>query len=152
MVYAIDKWQNLLLGLIASMALTVPAWGATPQDTKPMLLSMQSIQDASHGGVVAVVTVTSAQLEHAGTRSQQARITAKIERLLHGQAGSDITLVRFSSGTDTVLTLHHSYVVAAINNATYAPALELVEAVEVNPQDNAAIEANLALLTKAAAQ
>ena len=120
-----------------------------------MILSEQAIRDTANNGAIAVITVFSTEIELPGTRSQRTRITAKLVRTLHGTTGADgatVQLVRYSSGNDTILQPGKSYVVAALALPRWAPALELVDFVPVDPADAAAVEANAAAVKKALAK
>jgi len=77
-------------------------------------IKAEALQEAAEEGVVALVRVTRATLEHPGTRSESVQITAETVTPLRGTPAKPLLMRRFTSKGDTVLEQGKQYMVAAV--------------------------------------
>lgn len=138
---------NLLLALLGCWVLSCaqanlekPAQTEDNQNAKTnksrIVIEKKHIQDAlDTGGAVLLVKVISAEVALAGTRSEQVRIQAKVERTLSGTFGDAIEMRRYTSGKHPVLKAGHRYLVVVDRNRRLAPALGLLDFIEVTVEN-----------------
>lgn len=89
-------------------------------------------------GFVAVVRVIDVTLEAPGTRSEAVRVSAEVERLLHGKSDPRVTLHRYTSGGNRLLDAGNRYIVAVSGpgEGNMIP-MELIGFVEVSEASQA---------------
>ena len=86
-------------------------------------------------GVVLLVRGRTASITQSGTRSESVDITAEVLEVIHGKMGQNISLRRYTGKGDVVIESGKLYVVAAIPNARFGTALQLIG--EVATDDSA---------------
>lgn len=130
-----------------------PAASAPAQDTHPMpaphqaTIKAEALQEAAEEGVVALVRVTRAALQHAGTRSETAQIDLEIVTSLRGPSPKPLVVRRFTSKGDTLMETGKLYMVAAVPDQRTEDALQLIGFVPVAAgQEGAAVESHRAAL------
>ena len=112
-------------------------------------IDAETLQEAADDGVIALVRATKAEISNPGTRSESVRVEAEIVSSLRGPTPRPLVLRRYTSGGDTVLTPGRHYIVAAITDARFAPAMQVTGLVPVaEGQQDPAVAAHRAILER----
>jgi hypothetical protein len=137
----------------APVAGQTATYEAKPRKEKPMpvpVLKKEALQSAiENNGVVLLIRGTTASVTQPGTRSESVDITAEVLELILGKADKTISLRRYTSKGDVVIVPGKLFVVAAIPNARYGTAFELLGEVATDETKRpAAVEAHRAAIKK----
>ena len=113
----------------------------------PVLHKETLVAAIENKGVVLLVRGSTATITQPGTRGESVDITAEVLEEIHGKAGKSISLRRYTSKGDVVITPGKLYVVAAIPNPRFGAALQLLDYVVCDDKKrSASIEAHQAAI------
>ena len=117
--------------------------------TAPILKKEVLLSAIENKGVVLLIRGTTASVTQSGTRGESVDITAEVLEQIQGKADKTISLRRYTSKGDVVIAPGKLFVVAAIPNARYGTAFELLGHVATDEKKKAAsVEAHQAAIKK----